>query len=82
MNKQNNNSISMKGNSLHFIKEENMGNSPFLENFDVSSKNKNIRVVRETGSFNNDIVDINNMGYNPFINKNIKCNNNLYNYIL
>lgn len=81
MNKQNN-SISMKGNSLHWINEENMGNSPFLEKFDVSSNNKNIRVVKETGPVNNDIIDMKYFGYNPFVKKNIKCNNNSYNYIL
>ena len=49
MNK-NYNSISMKSNNLNLINEENKGNSPFLEKFDVSSNNRNISNKRDWAS--------------------------------
>ena len=69
MSKKYDNTFDMKGKSFHLYNEEK---TPFSTNFDISTKNQNIRVVQELGINNNFIIDDENMEYNPNLKKNIK----------
>jgi len=58
----------MKGKSFHLFNEEKV---PSLTNFDISTKNQNIRVVQEMGINSNYIINDNNIEYNPILKRNI-----------
>jgi len=59
----------MKGKSFHLFNEEKV---PSLTNFDISTKNQNIRVVQEMGINSNYNINDNNIEYNPILKRNIK----------
>ena len=58
----------MKGKSFHLFNEEKV---PSLTNFDISTKNQNIRVVQEMGINSNYNINDNNIEYNPILKRNI-----------
>lgn len=89
MEKEYSHSFNMKGQNLHFSAQENqqdknLCDSPSLMNYTISLKNRNIRVIKETGVHNIDNVlkilsetgDSKKMNYNPIFNNNIKGKNN------
>ena len=88
MDKEYNNIFNMKGQSLHFIDDENkqennFRNSPFLTNFTMSSTNRNVRVIKDIRANRNDntitfMTKKEKAEYNPIFNNNIKGK---YNYI-
>jgi len=61
--------FNLKGKTFHLFNEEK---APSLTNFDISTKNQNIRVVQEMGINSNYKINDNNMEYNPILKKNIK----------
>ena len=69
MSKEYDYDFNMKDKSFHLFNE---GKAPFLTNFDISTKNQNIRVVQEMGINSNYKINDNNMEYNPILKKNIK----------
>ena len=88
MDKEFNNTFNMKGQNLHIIDEENQQeklftNSPFSINYTMSSKNRNIRVIKEIRVNRKDNAKIlmpkkekaEKMDYNPIFNS-IKSKNN------
>ena len=66
MTKEYDYACNMKGKIFHLFNEEK---TSFSTNFDISTKNQNIRVVQEMGSNNNYNIDDDNMEYNPNLKK-------------
>ena len=66
--------FNMKGKSFHLPNEEK---SPSITSFDMSTKNQNIRVVKEMGANTNYNINEENLEYNPNFIKNIKGNINI-----
>ena len=88
MDKEFNNTFNMKGQNLHIIDAENQqekhfANSPFSINYTMSSKNRNIRVIKEIRANRKDnaikLMPIKEkaekIDYNPIFNS-IKSKNN------
>jgi len=62
MSKEYDYEFNKKGKSFHLFNEEK---APSLTNFDISTKNKNIRVVQEMGINNNYNINENNKDKTP-----------------
>ena len=76
MSKEYDHYFNLEGKNIHIFNDDTSGKSPSFSSFEISGKNRNIRLRKESRKNNNYNNEEENERYNSFSIQNIICNKN------